>query len=107
MQVMYERCAGLDVHKKTVVACVLIPDGQVGWGQEIPHLWDDDGRFARALRLAAGVWVHACRHREHRRLLEAGVQHPGGHLRGVAGQCPARQGGARAQDGREGRGVAR
>src|SRR5947207_329388 len=31
MQVMYERCCGLDVHKKTVVACVLITssDGQV------------------------------------------------------------------------------
>ena len=28
MQVMYERCAGLDVHKKTVVACVLTPEGQ-------------------------------------------------------------------------------
>jgi transposase len=27
MNVMYERCAGLDVHKKTVVACVLTPDG--------------------------------------------------------------------------------
>ena len=25
---MYERCAGLDVHKKTVVACVVTPDGQ-------------------------------------------------------------------------------
>ena len=32
---MYERCAGLDVHKTTVVACVLTPDGQGGWGQEI------------------------------------------------------------------------
>jgi len=31
MQVVHERCAGLDVHKQTVVACVLIthPDGQV------------------------------------------------------------------------------
>jgi transposase len=31
MQVLYERCCGVDVHKKTVVACVLItsPDGQV------------------------------------------------------------------------------
>lgn len=31
MQVVYERCCGLDVHKKTVVACVLItpPDGPV------------------------------------------------------------------------------
>jgi transposase len=28
MQVMYERCAGLDVHKKTVVACVLTSEGQ-------------------------------------------------------------------------------
>jgi transposase len=28
MNVVYERCAGLDVHKKTVVACVLTPDGQ-------------------------------------------------------------------------------
>jgi transposase len=28
MQVMYECCAGLDVHKKTVVACVLTPAGQ-------------------------------------------------------------------------------
>src|SRR5438477_158986 len=25
MDVLYERCAGLDVHKKTVVACVLSP----------------------------------------------------------------------------------
>jgi transposase len=31
MQVLYERCCGLDVHKKTVLACVVItsPDGQV------------------------------------------------------------------------------
>jgi transposase len=28
MQVMYERCAGLDVHKKTGVACVVTPAGQ-------------------------------------------------------------------------------
>ena len=35
MHIMYERCAGLDVHKKTVVACMLTPDGQGGWSQEI------------------------------------------------------------------------
>jgi transposase len=28
MQVIHERCAGLDVHKKTVVACVLTPEGK-------------------------------------------------------------------------------
>jgi transposase len=27
MHIMYERCAGLDVHKETVVACVLTPEG--------------------------------------------------------------------------------
>jgi hypothetical protein len=26
MHVTYERCAGLDIHKKTVVACVLLTD---------------------------------------------------------------------------------
>jgi transposase len=28
MQVVYERCGGLDVHKETVVACVIVPDAQ-------------------------------------------------------------------------------
>jgi transposase len=26
MQLVYERCAGLDLHKKTVVACAIVPD---------------------------------------------------------------------------------
>ncbi len=34
MNVVYERCAGLDVHKKTVVACVLTPDETGGWRRE-------------------------------------------------------------------------
>jgi len=28
MDVVHERCCGLDVHKKTVVACVLTPAGR-------------------------------------------------------------------------------
>lgn len=28
MQVLHERCCGLDVHKKTVVACVITPEGK-------------------------------------------------------------------------------
>ena len=28
MNIMYERCAGVDVHKKTVVVCVITPDKQ-------------------------------------------------------------------------------
>ena len=26
MQIVYERCAGLDVHKRSVVACLLFPE---------------------------------------------------------------------------------
>jgi transposase len=35
MEVLYQRCAGLDVHKKTVVACLITPDPQGGWHKEI------------------------------------------------------------------------
>lgn len=35
MEVVYPRCAGLDVHKKTVVACAITPDPKGGWRKEI------------------------------------------------------------------------
>jgi len=35
MQVVHKRCAGLDVHKKTVVACQIVPDDKGGWQHEI------------------------------------------------------------------------
>jgi transposase len=35
MQVVYERCAGLDVHKKSVVACRVIPQAEGGWRREV------------------------------------------------------------------------
>ena len=35
MQVVHENCAGLDVHKKTVVACVIAPKDKGGWEKEI------------------------------------------------------------------------
>lgn len=35
MQVVYEHCAGLDVHKKTVVACAITPKNKGGWEKEI------------------------------------------------------------------------
>lgn len=28
MDVVYERCCGLDIHKKTVVACAITPEGK-------------------------------------------------------------------------------
>jgi transposase len=38
MEVVNERCAGLDVHKKVVVACVLTPDEVGADGQPVPVL---------------------------------------------------------------------
>jgi transposase len=35
MQVVYSDCASLDVHKKTVVACVITPKEKGGWEKEI------------------------------------------------------------------------
>lgn len=35
MEVVYERCAGLDVHKKDVVACRIVPKEGKGWRKEV------------------------------------------------------------------------
>jgi transposase len=34
MEMVHTQCAGLDVHKKTVVAAVSVPDPAGGWYQE-------------------------------------------------------------------------
>jgi transposase len=34
MDVIFLLCAGLDVHKRTVVAAIIVPDGQGGWRKE-------------------------------------------------------------------------
>lgn len=35
MQVVHQRCAGLDVHKKTITVCRVTPDSQGGWQKDI------------------------------------------------------------------------
>src|SRR5262245_35986159 len=54
MQVMYERCAGLDVHQKTVVACVVTPQGQE------THTFGT--RTAELLTLADWLLISGCTH---------------------------------------------
>ena len=54
MQVMYERCAGIDVHKKTVVACVLTPAG--------PETRTFGTMTADLLSLADGLLACGCTH---------------------------------------------
>ena len=37
MQVVYERCCGLDIHKRTVVACIIVPGPVRSTGQGHIH----------------------------------------------------------------------
>lgn len=39
MRISYSHCAGIDVHKKMVMVCRIIPDGQAGWAQDTRQFW--------------------------------------------------------------------
>jgi hypothetical protein len=74
MEVLYPHCAGLDVHKDTVVACVRhMVHGTVT--REVRTFWDDDKGSAGPVGVAGGPRLHACRDGGDRRLLEAGLAH--------------------------------
>ena len=48
MDVVIERCAGLDVHKRTVVATIRTPDGGRQAAESDPIICDHHGRPPRA-----------------------------------------------------------
>jgi len=54
MEVVYQRCCGLDVHKRTVVACRIVPGPQGGWQREVRTF----GTVTRDL-LALADWLKA------------------------------------------------
>jgi transposase len=63
MQVVHERCCGLDVHKKTVVACVLTRDGKQTrtFGTMTGELWElvdwlDQQRVTHVAMESTGVY---------------------------------------------------
>ena len=55
MEVLVERCAGLDVHKDTVAACIRTPDPQGGRAQEVRTF-----RTTTVELLALRDWLTAC-----------------------------------------------
>src|SRR5260221_2004605 len=105
MDVVFARCAGIDVHKRTVVVCRLTRDGQ---GERVAETQTFGTSTSELLRLSdwlaagGGRGLHACGPRKHWGILETGVQHPGGHVPGLAAQHGSHQCGARAQDGCQG-----
>ena len=52
MQVLYPRCCGLDIHKKTVVACVLLTEAD-----GTPHRFVRTFGTMTADLLALGDWL--------------------------------------------------
>lgn len=66
MRVVHDRCCGLDVHKKSVVACVITPEAQqtktFGTTRQLLAL----AEVARQARQPRG-------HGKHRGVLEAGL----------------------------------
>ena len=69
MEVVHEVCCGLDVHKKSVTACVLWASGRRRQTRAF-------GTFTRERvgRLAARLWSNPCSDGVHGRVLEAGVE---------------------------------
>jgi hypothetical protein len=75
METLYERCAGLDVHKDTVVACVRIATGRSA--QRGVKTFAT--RAARVKEVGAGDWLS---------FWKATPQKVGSLIRGVVGSAP-------------------
>ena len=75
MDVMHERCAGLDVHKATIVACVRSIDGRQG-EPRVPDVRYDDGGASGVVGLVDGIGLHSRGDGGDRSLLETGMEHP-------------------------------
>lgn len=59
MHVVYTHCAGLDVHKKTVVACVITPNDSGGWHKQIRTF---STMTKDLLNLCDWLTTHGCTH---------------------------------------------
>src|SRR6266542_3181563 len=96
MEVVYEYCCGLDIHKKTVVACVVVP----GPGKQ-PHKEIRTFNTVTADLLKLADWLTAQRV-THVALESTGVywkpalERAGELVHHAAGQRPAHQAGARS-----------
>ena len=90
MDVLHPRCCGLDVHKSSISACILLREA--GRDAETPaSLWRDDPRTAGACRMATAVRCDSGSDGIQRRLVETSLEHSGGTVHGSFGKCAAHQ----------------
>ena len=81
MQVLYERCCGLDVHKKTVVACALTPGPEGQPEAELRTLREEvaaQQKIEEQTVVAPNVMAELNARREQLRLALAGEQSQAG-----------------------------
>src|SRR5215467_1849765 len=101
MEVVYEYCCGLDIHKKTVVACVVVP----GTGKQ-PHKEIRTFNTMTADLLELADWLTAKRVThvalESTGVLETSVERARGVVHVAAGECTPYQTSARTQNRRQG-----
>ncbi len=75
MELLYKRCAGLDVHAETIVACVLLGESETDMEKEIetfPTLTKD---LFRLLKWLEGKTGYPYCDGKHRDLLETCLQY--------------------------------
>ena len=77
MDVLSERCCGLDVHKETIAACVRIGGRSGRATQEVRTFRTTAADLLTLRDWLAAYGVNACGDGEHRRVLEAGVLRAG------------------------------
>ena len=107
MQVVYERCCGLDLHKTSVVACLLIAEGE---GRSRKEVRTFGPVTADLLALADWLAAAGCTHiamestgvywKPIWNLLEDQFTLLLVNARHIVGQRPSHQGSARTQDRR-------
>ena len=97
MDIVHTHCASLDVHNKTFVPTIIVPDPKGGLHKETRTF----GTITGPVRRVGGTRHHPCGYEEDRRVLEPGLQHFGAQFRGGVGECPTYQGGSWAQGGCE------
>ena len=80
MEVMFAICAGLDVHKKSIVACVLVSNSQSGVQRHIKTFQTTLAGLGSAGTMAIRLRCHPRGDGEHGGVLEAGVQRASARL---------------------------
>ncbi|WP_048819356.1 hypothetical protein [Nostoc sp. PCC 7107] len=74
MEIVYSRCAGLDVNKKTVVACAITPKSSGGCHKEIQTFGTmTSERFTTFVRLVDGKGMYSRSDGKHGRVLAASI----------------------------------